>query len=509
MLKNLLILPDGTEVLSGQGQNSAIKSLTYTESVNSAQDVVPGAVCAGMLQAELITPGGSLLPGAGEEIAWYRVDETGKRSLQGYFLLEKPERASANCLRMTGYDRVVKLDKDLTAWLGGLTAWPYAMEEFARLVCAQCGVELVEQAIPNGDFSIQKFTGEGITGRQILSWVGQIAGRFCRATREGKLEFAWYTPGTITLGPDDSYGSYYYQGSLKFQDYATQVIQKVQIRQNQADVGTVYPDTEGNTYMIEANPMLAALDGQTLLPVAKSIYELLEAVSYTPCVVTIPGDAPVSAGEILSITDVNGKCFTCYVMKRTLSGFRQTLECTGNRRRDDTTAMNSGSFQSLSGKVLNLRVDVDGIQAENRDMQGNFAALQLELQGISTQVSQNQEQVGGLKTSLSKLQQSADSLKLSLQQITENGVSRVTTTTGYTFDMDGLHIQKSGEQMENTLDNTGMVVRRSGTPILQATAEGVVATDVQVNNYLVIGSCRFEDYADGENSRRTACFFTG
>ena len=43
---------------------------------------------------------------------------------------------------------------------------------------------------------------------------------------------------------------------------------------------------------------------------------------------------------------------------------------------------------------------------------------------------------------------------------------------------------------------------------LQANNEGVVATDVKVRNYLIIGKhARFENYSDGVDSQRTACFF--
>ena len=62
--------------------------------------------------------------------------------------------------------------------------------------------------------------------------------------------------------------------------------------------------------------------------------------------------------------------------------------------------------------------------------------------------------------------------------------------------------------MENRLDNSGMYVERSGETILQANAAGVVATDVTVRNYLIVGNhSRFEDYSDGDDDARTGCFW--
>lgn len=87
-----------------------------------------------------------------------------------------------------------------------------------------------------------------------------------------------------------------------------------------------------------------------------------------------------------------------------------------------------------------------------------------------------------------------------------NGIDSVETSTGYTFDKDGLNIHKDGEEMHNTLDNTGMYVRRSGTDVLTANNEGVNAINLTARQYLIVGNnARFEDYPGG----RTACFYIG
>jgi hypothetical protein len=58
------------------------------------------------------------------------------------------------------------------------------------------------------------------------------------------------------------------------------------------------------------------------------------------------------------------------------------------------------------------------------------------------------------------------------------------------------------------------VIRDKGTAqeevMLQADTDGVIATDVKVRNYLIIGSyARLEDYTDGAGGKRTACFYLG
>ena len=86
------------------------------------------------------------------------------------------------------------------------------------------------------------------------------------------------------------------------------------------------------------------------------------------------------------------------------------------------------------------------------------------------------------------------------------GIDSVETSTGYTFDKDGLNIHKDGEEMHNTLDNTGMYVRRNGDDVLVANNDGVNAINLTARQYLIVGNnTRFEDYPNG----RTACFYIG
>lgn len=87
-----------------------------------------------------------------------------------------------------------------------------------------------------------------------------------------------------------------------------------------------------------------------------------------------------------------------------------------------------------------------------------------------------------------------------------SGIDSIETSTGYTFDKNGLNIHKDGEDMHNTLDNTGMYVRNNGDDVLVANDKGVTATDLTAKGYLIIGDhARFEQYS----GNRTACFYIG
>ena len=162
------------------------------------------------------------------------------------------------------------------------------------------------------------------------------------------------------------------------------------------------------------------------------------------------------------------------------------------------TSKDSGEtfFLDLDNSILRMKA-LD-------DLDGKYSSVSVDVEGINATVSQQSSDINGLQEQMSTLQQTADGVSIQVQNIVDNGVDKVTTKTGYTFNDDGLKITKSGQEIENLLDNTGMYVTRSGETILQANNAGVVATDVTVRNYLIIGThARFEDYGID----RTACFY--
>ena len=162
------------------------------------------------------------------------------------------------------------------------------------------------------------------------------------------------------------------------------------------------------------------------------------------------------------------------------------------------TSKDSGEtfFLDLDNSILRMRA-LD-------DLDEKYTSVSLDVNGINAKVAQQGSSIEGLQEQTSTLQQTANGISIQVQNIIENGVDKVTTGTGYTFKEDGLRIHKSGEEIENKLDHTGMYVTRSGETILQANNTGVIATDVTVRNYLIVGShARFEDY----EGNRTACFY--
>lgn len=114
---------------------------------------------------------------------------------------------------------------------------------------------------------------------------------------------------------------------------------------------------------------------------------------------------------------------------------------------------------------------------------------------------------GDLNTLTSKVEASitADDVSLQIQTELSNGVEKITTATGYTFDSEGLTVSKSGSEMTTQITEDGMIVNKNGEAVLTANNVGVNATNLHATTYLIVGNnSRFEDYGS-----RTGCFWIG
>lgn len=498
MRKNLIILPDGAELSSGSDGGNAIRSCAYTESVNSGTELALGSACCACLELSILAPAGGLTIGQGTEIAYYQVDDAGARTLIGQFTCEKPTRSSANTYKVTAYDRMSWTDRDLSPWLRGLTGWPYSLYAFAGMVCAQCGLELANTSLPNGSYQIQQFYADGITGRRLLQWIGEASARFCRATPEGKIQFGWYQQREgLAIGPTD-----YYQGSLSYEDYQVAAIDRVQIKQGEGDVGIIYPADAGggsNTYIIDGNLLLTTGSDTALRPIAQAIYNAIHTIRYTPCKVAVMASLGVRVGDIVPITDANGSTITTYIMTRTATGQRDTLESTGSARRDSVTAAHSNTLQNLHGRILKILATIDGLTIENQDLAGQVTGLSLALGELRTYVQTTGEETDETIQRLQSLiEQTATRLEITFSQTSEriDGVGNdladavAEISTYIRASSDGVEIGKSDSPYAARLTNDRLEFTENGTIVAYISNNKMYITSVEATEYARL--CCFE-----------------
>ena len=350
MLKNIIELSDGTRISSGIGAQYTIKSCTITESVNSGKELTIGSTCCACLEVTIMTKDETLGLTAGQLVDLYKADDEGNETKVGIFRLETPTKKSDNVYKVTAYDLITDLDKDLSQWLKEFSNWGCTLAEFACEVCDACGLQMKDADFPNSTFPVPQFYKSGVTGRQIMRWVAEIAGCFCRADADGFVELAWYTDSGVTIQLTGD--RYYFAGALTYEDYEVAAIDAVKLRLADSDSGALWPDGDTeNPYIITGNAILMTQITGNLKPYLEVIQSQLAALpKYKPCKVSLPAGLDIRAGSTVQIVDKHGNQFTTCVMAKTQKGQRDTLECTGSARRDSATAANNKTLGQIAAE---------------------------------------------------------------------------------------------------------------------------------------------------------------
>lgn len=402
MLQPILTLPSGTE-LKGGSPGSAVKSLTLHTAVNAGQEFTIGSAFSDYIEAEIwADPDGSLQITAGDALTYYRQDDAGSRTKVGIFYAEKPTRTRRNSYKVTAYDTMSKLDADFSGWLRANQAqFPKTIWQLVQLACQRAGVALASSSLPiNGSYSVQAFYADDLTCRQIISWAAEAAGCYAHMNADGKLQFLTYTDkrSTAKITPDGASNSTaYYADSLSYEDYTVKAIEKVQIRQSDSDVGVIYPDstTATNTYAVQGNLLLTTGTEANLKSVVQNLYNVLKNVTYTPCKVSVPNSSGLACGQIVHVKDARGREFDTYLMSATISSGKASFKSVGSASRKSSSAVNSQSYKNLTGKMLEIKTSVDGLEVKASDLTGKYTDLKATVDGLSSEVKKDTKITGG------------------------------------------------------------------------------------------------------------------
>ena len=401
MYQPILTLSSGTE-LKGGSPGSAMKSLTLHTAVNAGQEFTIGSAFSDYIEAEIwADPGGSLQITAGDALTYYRQDDAGNRTKVGVFYAEKPTRTKRNSYKVTAYDTMSKLDADFSGWLHANQAqFPKTIWQLVQLACQRAGVTLASSSLPiNGSYSVQAFYADDLTCRQIISWAAEAAGCYAHMNADGKLQFLTYTDkrSTAKITPDGASSTAYYADSLSYEDYTVKAIEKVQIRQSDSDVGVIYPDstTATNTYAVQGNLLLTTGTEANLKSVVQNLYNVLKNVTYTPCKVSVPSSSGLACGQIVHVKDARGREFDTYLMSATISSGKASFESVGSASRESSSAVNSQSYKNLTGKMLEIKTSVDGLEVKASDLTGKYTDLKATVDGLSAEVKKDTKITGG------------------------------------------------------------------------------------------------------------------
>lgn len=175
------------------------------------------------------------------------------------------------------------------------------------------------------------------------------------------------------------------------------------------------------------------------------------------------------------------------------------------------------AIKQTYAKVDKVNKQIDMVVGETTANSEALAALQLNTESINASVTKIQEdtaaalegvndEVAEIKTQVEANITSED-VTIAIKSEMANGVDKVTTATGFTFNEQGLKVSKDGSDISTQITEDGMRVFKNEEEMLVANNEGVKAKNLHATTYLIIGyNTRFEDY---NNNTRTGCFWIG
>lgn len=239
------------------------------------------------------------------------------------------------------------------------------------------------------------------------------------------------------------------------------------------------------------------------------------------------GNLPLEVGDKIEMKQVGTENCTesGYVVDDVITfdgSFGQKTQWSYNASdaQTDTNASTLGEAISQTiARVDKVNKTITMLASEIDGASEKSAALEVGTQAISGTVTELSkyvdETIEGINQELAKLRESLnvtmtkDEFALEFQKEISDGVNKVVTSTGYSFDEEGLVVSKSDSDITTEITEDGMTVYRAGDSVLVANNEGVKAEDLHATTYLLIGAnSRFEDWTY-QGEPRTGCFFVG
>lgn len=284
------------------------------------------------------------------------------------------------------------------------------------------------------------------------------------------------------------------------------------------NVTTTSP-AEGETQYIRDNPFWELRED--IADVVENALAAVEGLSIAPFTLEWRGNFLLSIGDKIAIETKNGDLIYSYLLNDTLSyegGLKQKTDWTykANSAESANPTTLGDVLKQTYAKVDKANKEIEIVASDVMENSGKISALQLNTESITASVESIENStnaaIGSISNEISSISSrvdasiTAEELSVEINKVVENGVEKVVTATGFTFNDEGMTVSKSGSEMTTTITDDGMKVYRDETAVLTANNKGVDAVNLHATTYLIIGNnSRFEDY--GNN--RTGCFWIG
>jgi hypothetical protein len=400
---------------------------------------------------------------------------------------------------ITAYDAMYGvINAEMVEWYDGLT-FSITMKDFRDSFFAYLGLAQVEIELVNDNMLIDKtIDADSISGKQIITAICELNGVFGHINRQGLFEYISLAKRKqmIYPGMEDVYpGSGIYPGMLidnyeealypseelfpsedlfpfdkairkyphdevsksryiscEYEDFETQIISKLQIRQEENDIGATY-GTGTNTYIVQDNFLVYGKSTSDLKNIAKKLFVKINGIYYRPFKANLQGNPCIEVGDVV-VVHTRYKEVESYVLERTIKGIqalRDTFESQGVYEYAEKINSTNKEIKKLKGKTNKLVRTVEMLNSEIND----------EETGLKSQIEQTSEKV---ETKVSKGEVSSE-ISVELGKILLQGNRIAIESDYFTLSEDGkLHaidgVFEGDIITKNAIINGGMITIR-------------------------------------------------
>lgn len=334
---------------------------------------------------------------------------------------------------IVAYDAMYEiLNAEVSGWYNSLT-FPMTLRQFRDSFCSYVGVEQEEITLINDAMMVEKTIDPGeLPGKTVIESICEINGRFGHIGRNGKLRYVVLEQMIEGLYPADDlypsddlypadpmgttevFRSHYI--SCQYEDFICQHIDKLQIRQEENDIGAI-SGTGDNCYIIEDNFLVYGKSAADLQTIADNVLSVIGAVWYRPAQVEARGNPCLEVGDGILLYTTRETIYT-YILQRTLKGIqalRDSYTAEGEEYRTGQVNGLQKQIIQLKGKSNVLTRTVEETRLELRDVDQNLSAqISINAQQILTKVSKD--------NIVSEINQTAESIKIKAERIDLVGI---------------------------------------------------------------------------------------
>lgn len=303
--------------------------------------------------------------------------------------------------KIMAYDRMIKFDVDVSDWYHSMYPTDdttHTIQELRDSLCEHIGVPQQQTVLINDEMVVGKtISPESLCGRDVLKAICEISGVFGHFDRTGMLTYislqdtGLYPSDTLYPG-DDLYPQsgwaaaeeLEYYKTITYEDYLIDGIDRVQIRQEEGDIGAVV-GSGSNGYIVEGNFLAYGLGSADLTKLAWSIYDSIAGKTYRPAKIVSYAMPWIEVGDGLRAITTDTEIAT-FVLTRTMSGIQammDTVEAKGTKTQGQSFGIQNEIIQ-LKGKTAVIVRNVDEVSAMVTDLEKHTTA---QLKVVSDQIT--------------------------------------------------------------------------------------------------------------------------